>query len=122
MTSPSNHTPQFIYRLTVSPELCHGLFTTSSPDYDPHHLTDAPTAAAAKVVETSSARKQILIAHAIGTLSTNETILDDDMALPPAWTDGAADDAVEEKGRKLGHKKEGRVACLHSLAVLPGYV
>jgi GNAT superfamily N-acetyltransferase len=67
-------------------------------------------------VESSSPRKQILIAHAIGTLSTNETILDDDMALPPKW-----DDLSTPQDGKLGHKPEGKTAMLHSLAVLPGY-
>jgi hypothetical protein len=108
---------QFIYRLTVSPELCHGLFTTASEDYESHHLSSAETAKVAQPVETFSSRKQILIAHAIGTLSTNETILDEDMALPPNW-----DDPKAKRDGRLGHKPEGRVAMLHSLAVLPGYV
>ncbi|KIW05828.1 uncharacterized protein PV09_03034 [Verruconis gallopava] len=107
---------KFIYRLTVAPELCHGLFTTASPDYEPQHLKTAETAKAACSVESSSPRKQILIAHAIGTLSTNNTVLDEDMALPPGWNDASV-----PKDPKLGHKPEGRVAMLHSLAVLPSY-
>lgn len=106
---------KFEYRLTVAPELCHGLFTTSSEEYDAHHLVDAETAKTSNLVETGGSRRQILIAHAIGTLSTNETVLDEDMALPPGWREKA------QKDPRLGHKADGRVACLHSLAVLPSY-
>lgn len=121
----TNLTTQFIYRITTAPELCHGLFTTSSSDYEPHHLTDAETAKVAPLVESSSSRKQILIAHAVGTLSANETITDEDMLLPPAWMDGGAPepDMLDEPLPIMGNQDlGGRVAMLHSLAVLPKYV
>jgi GNAT superfamily N-acetyltransferase len=68
----------------------------------------------------------VLLAHAISTKTTGDTVSDDDMALPPRWADAshapapaAAADAADDA--RLGHKEEGRTLCLHSLAVLPEY-
>jgi GNAT superfamily N-acetyltransferase len=65
----------------------------------------APTASHADNVVTHSNRKNVLVAHVISTLTNNETILDEDMKLPPHG----------------GHNPAGRTIALHSLAVLPGY-
>lgn len=66
---------------------------------------DAPTAPHADTVVTHDDRKDVLVAHIVSTLTSNPTILDEDMKLPPHG----------------GHNPQGRTIALHSLAVLPGY-
>lgn len=53
--------------------------------------------------------------HIIATLTTNEVIKDEDMALPPDWA------SKTPTPSNLGHKEAGRTLCIHSLAVLPDY-
>jgi GNAT superfamily N-acetyltransferase len=48
------------------------------------------------------------------TLTTNTTVKEEDMALPPDWEKPNPTSAPE-----IGHKLHGRTVALHSLAVLP---
>lgn len=57
-------------------------------------------------------RKAVLLGHLVATRTTNETVSDDDMAMPASSPDA---------NPKLGHKEHGRTVCIHSLAVLPAY-
>jgi len=51
------------------------------------------------------------------TKTTNATIQDEDMAVPPDWdTKGPSSSDTQ-----LGHRDNGRTICIHSLAVLPDY-
>lgn len=73
---------------------------------------DIATAATSTPVYSGAPdRKAVLLGHIIATKTTNDTVTDDDMALPPQ---GSTDP-------KLGHKEAGRTVCIHSLAVLPDY-
>lgn len=54
-----------------------------------------------------------MLAHAVATKTTNSTVTDDDMALPPHWREQS------HINPELGHKEAGRTVALHSLAVLP---
>jgi ribosomal protein S18 acetylase RimI-like enzyme len=54
------------------------------------------------------------MAHVLATLTTNPTVMEEDMALPPDWQQPKSNLAPE-----LGHKLNGRTLALHSLAVLP---
>jgi len=87
-----------------------GLFTTVDKNYDSHYFEEAATAKSGAQVETGSTRQHVLVAHAIGTLSNNPTVTDDDMELPTA-------DSPAHHGHQLG----APTICLHSLAVLPAY-
>ncbi len=60
-------------------------------------------------------RKGILLAHLIATKTTNDTVSDDDMAIPTDWQSKAYGDS------HLGHKEHGRTLVIQSLAVLPAY-
>jgi GNAT superfamily N-acetyltransferase len=65
--------------------------------------------------ESDYERRRVLLGHIIATLTTNELIKDEDMALPPDW---ASENPAHSS---LGHKPAGRTLCIHSLAVLPHY-
>jgi ribosomal protein S18 acetylase RimI-like enzyme len=56
----------------------------------------------------------VLIGLVLSTLTDNQTIEDEDMALPPDWQHPNPTTAP-----RIGHKKQGRTIALHSLAVLP---
>ena len=70
---------QFIYRLTKCPELCFGIFISATPDSE---TAKVETWATAKRVENGSERRLVLIAHAIGTKTVNDSIQDEDMNIP----------------------------------------
>jgi len=56
----------------------------------------------------------VLVAHILATLTTNETVKDEDIALPDNWNTTTPDTT---KG--LGHKVFGRTIAIHSVSVLP---
>lgn len=56
----------------------------------------------------------MLLAHVVVTLTTNDTVLDSDMALPSDWNS-----PIPTADPSAGHKPEGRTIALHSFAVLP---
>lgn len=58
-------------------------------------------------------RKQVLLGHVIATKTSNETVHDDDMALP--------DDQSTTSQSQFGHNEHGRTVCIHSLAILPAF-
>lgn len=87
-----------------------GLFSTTDSDYDSYLLEEAATAKVGALVETGHTRKHVLIAHAIGTLSSSPTVTDDAMTLP-----------TPESPAHIGHEHGAPTICLHSLAVLPVY-
>ena len=49
----------------------------------------------------------------IATKTSNETVHDDDMALP--------DDQSTTSQSQVGHSEHGRTVCIHSLAILPAF-
>lgn len=105
---------QFIYRLRHCGNICYGLFTTVDPDSNDDDK-NAPTYAVAPKVDSNYERRRVLLGHIIATLTTNEVIKDEDMALPPDWA------SKTPTPSNLGHKEAGRTLCIHSLAVLPDY-
>jgi len=105
---------QFIYRLRNCAGLCYGLFTTVDPDSDSEDK-NAPTYEVAPKAESDFGRRRVLLGQIIATLTTNEVVKDEDMALPPDW------DSKSPTPSNLGHKETGRTLCIHSLAVLPNY-
>jgi len=68
-------------------------------------------------------RRLVLVAHAIGTKTTNETIKDEDMEMPDDINHSTLPDVANwtPDSPRLGHKEDGRTVCIHSLGVLPGY-
>jgi GNAT superfamily N-acetyltransferase len=108
--------PQFEYRISRFGEICQGLFTSSSPDAK--STVEAATAATAPEAESGTSRKMILLAHIVATKSTNPTVLDEDMALPPDWR------SIINPTPKFYENTPGEggtTVCIHSLAVLPEY-
>jgi ribosomal protein S18 acetylase RimI-like enzyme len=79
-------------------------------------LTSLPTYAPARPTETGSLRKSVLIAQILVTLTTNQTIKDEDIQIPPDLTK-ANSDATSTGGHRVG----GRTVALHSLAVVPEF-
>ncbi|KAF4552870.1 Acetyltransferase (GNAT)-like protein 2 [Elsinoe fawcettii] len=135
---------KFHYRFSKCSELSLGLFTsadttiatasTSQPTTaNPGSATTASTAV--PVYSGTPERKSVLLGHIIATKTTNPTVKDEDMALPPGWRAehkrgmdspstvtpagtpriGADDEPVP------GHKEDGRTLCIHSLAILPEF-
>lgn len=62
----------------------------------------------------------ILLAHCVVTKTANETIHDDDMAVPSDW-EKKGTTTTSSDNPQLGHRDDGRTLCIHSLAVLPDY-
>lgn len=101
---------QFEYRLKRCGELSLGIFT--SIDKSETNPPKAPTAeTSAPVYSGAPERKSVLLGHIIATKTTNNSVTDDDMAIPTS----------DPPDPKLGHKEAGRTICIHSLAVLPEY-
>ncbi|KAF2774497.1 acyl-CoA N-acyltransferase [Teratosphaeria nubilosa] len=96
---------KFQYRLKTCGELSLGIFTSHSNDEISTSSTSAP------VYSGAPQRKAVLLGHILATKTTNPTVTDDDMAIPPPNTTNP----------NIGHKEEGRTICIHSLAVLPEY-
>lgn len=111
---------KFIYRLTTCPELCLGLFCTVVPSNTKGW--EIETLHTAQPVETgrSDGAVSVLLAHIVATLSQDNLVTEEAMDYPrePA---AAADDDDEnrENWPRAGHVKDGRTACIHSLAVHP---
>jgi Acetyltransferase (GNAT) family len=105
------NTRKILYRLRKANPLCIGLFTTVNPGGENTRLLTYNTSHPA---ETGSPRRSVLMAHILVTLTTNQTVQEEDMALPPDWKEPNPKSAPE-----LGHKLHGRTLALHSLAVLP---
>ncbi|KAK1810664.1 hypothetical protein LTR12_014988 [Friedmanniomyces endolithicus] len=119
---------KFHYRLRHCGELSLGIFTS---------LTDStvPTAATASPVYSGAPkRKSVLLGHIIATKTTNPTVKDEDMAVPPPSSSSSipTDNPASESNStsapppspaapRSGHKEEGRTLCIHSLAILPQY-
>jgi predicted N-acetyltransferase YhbS len=98
------------YRLAKSSGLSIGLYTTlSAADSDHRSYLTFPHS---KSVEGESARKRVLVAHILATLTENLTVHEDDMAVPANWQ-------TTPKTGKIGHNPYGRTIALHSLSVLP---
>jgi GNAT superfamily N-acetyltransferase len=111
---------QFIYRLTKCPELCFGIFISATPSSE---VAKAETWTTSKHVENGSERRLVLIAHAIGTKTVNDTVKDEDMDIPDDINHTTVPEVTNpfpDSPRK-GHKEDGQTICLHSLAVLPQY-
>ncbi|KAJ5288825.1 acyl-CoA N-acyltransferase [Penicillium angulare] len=81
---------KFIYRLTVCPKLCLGLF-----------------------VEKSNGPK--LIGHVIATRIPGNRVTDGSMEMPDRWT--GSWECVKLSGEVIGNDPEGRFLGVHSLAV-----
>lgn len=111
---------QFIYRLTKCPELCFGIFVSATPNSE---VTKIETWATAKNVENGSERRLVLIAHAFGTKTVNNTVGDEDMDIPDDIHHSTVPQVTnpDPDSPRKGHKEDGRTICLHSLAVLPQY-
>ncbi|GAB7354279.1 hypothetical protein MBLNU459_g4804t1 [Dothideomycetes sp. NU459] len=111
---------KFIYRFSKCGELSLGLFTSANTSEKSSGVASAPTASTANPVYSGAPdRKLVLLAHCVVTKTTNPTIHDEDMALPPDWN--ATTTSHVPSDPKLGHKDDGRTICIHSLAVLPEY-
>jgi len=104
----NNH--KILYRLRKASPLCIGLFTTVHPDDENTNLLTYNTS---RTAETGSPRRSVLMAHILVTLTTNLSVQEEDMALPPDWQDPKSTSA------EVGHRVDGRTLALHSLAVLP---
>ena len=111
---------QFIYRLTKCPELCFGIFLSATPNSE---AAKAETWTTARRVENGSERRLVLVAHAFGTKTVNDTVRDEDMDLPDDIHHSTVPEVTEQcsDSPRKGHKEDGRTICLHSLAVLPRY-
>ena len=111
---------QFIYRLIKCPELCFGIFISATPTSE---VAEAETWTTARCVENGSERRLVLVAHAIGTKTVNDTIKDEDMDLPDDIHHSTVPEVANRypDSPRKGHKEDGRTLCLHSLAVLPRY-
>ncbi|EON66123.1 hypothetical protein W97_05366 [Coniosporium apollinis CBS 100218] len=118
----STNTIQFIYRLSVCGELSLGLFTTTQTVENSSNadLASGPTASSALPVDSNqpdrTSRRELLLGHIVATKTTNPTIHDDDMVIPPNWPS-----APPSHSQCQGHQEHGRTVALHSLAVLPAY-
>jgi ribosomal protein S18 acetylase RimI-like enzyme len=102
-----NPTHQFQYRLKTCGNLSLGIFTSSDTDTIPTAATSTP------VYSGAPERKAVLLGHIVATKTTNPTVTDDDMRVPPPGTSTA--DAL------VGHREQGRTICVHSLAILPSF-
>lgn len=104
---------QFIYRLTKCPELCLGLFsTTTSPS-----ANDVPTFDSAHAPNSSTPNlKSVLIAMIIGTKTRAPAVTDECMENPPNWQ------SQRPNPQDLrGHQEHGQTICVQTLGVLPAY-
>lgn len=100
---------QFLYRFSRCGELCLGLFTSARAD------SSLATASVAQPVTLNDPeRKAVLLAHCVATKTANQTVLDDDMEVPPNWEKSS-------KFHTVGHNEGGRTICIHSLAVLSSH-
>ncbi|KAI0542975.1 hypothetical protein GGR58DRAFT_3946 [Xylaria digitata] len=103
---------KFIYRLTVCPELCMGVFCTVVPSNAKGWEIDTLHTAHAVETGRDDAAVSVLLAHIVATRSHDAVVTDDAMGLPRDRKAGGKDD-------KIGHQETGRTVCLHSLAVHP---
>lgn len=103
---------QFLYRFSRCGELCLGLFTSAR--IDSSHESLATASVAQPVTLNDPERKSVLLAHCVATKTANQTVLDDDMEVPPNWEKSS-------KFHTVGHNEGGRTICIHSLAVLPSH-
>ncbi|WPG99395.1 Hypothetical protein R9X50_00220900 [Acrodontium crateriforme] len=111
---------KFHYRLKTCGELSLGIFTSHSDNEIPTAATSAP------VYTGAPKRKAALLGHIVATKSTNKTVTDADMALPPTEIEtgtstNAHSPTSTNDNSKLGHQETGRTICIHSLAVLPEF-
>jgi len=101
-----------------------GIFIPATPNSE---HAQAATWATSKEVGTAmdgrnDHRRLVLVAHAIGTKTTNETIQDEDMAMPADMQQSTVPGAPGAAAvPRPGHKEDGRTVCVHSLGVLPAY-
>ncbi|KAF7845871.1 hypothetical protein BT93_L0231 [Corymbia citriodora subsp. variegata] len=110
---------KFEYRFTKC-QLSLGMYTSATEDDSESQASSAPTIDTAQIVYSGAPeRKLVLLAHCVVTKTTNSTIMDADMALPPDWEESGT--LAHSPDPSLGHKEEGRTVCIHSLAVLPAY-
>ncbi|MCJ1411150.1 hypothetical protein MMC19_005238 [Ptychographa xylographoides] len=111
---------KFIYRLTNCPELSLGLF--SSTTTLPTPATEAAHAAARSPDSTTPSHKALLLAHVIGTLTSDPVVTDASMDIPKTSHshpdhDAHATSSVEKP--QPGHHSHGRTIAIHSVCVLP---
>ncbi|KAI1437200.1 hypothetical protein GGR50DRAFT_119988 [Xylaria sp. CBS 124048] len=115
---------KFAYRLTVSSELCMGLFCTVVPSEETKDW-DIETLHTAHPVETGrdDGAVSVLLAHIVATRSYGDVVTDEAMDYPrdyktttPTTTPTTTS---KKKSDKLGHQETGRTICIHSLAVHP---
>ena len=136
---------QLTYRLTTSPELALGIFSSTPAPSDPSKL---PTYAAAHPADsTKPSQKAVLIAMIIATKTTTPVATDEAMQFAPEWrhhhhpqetqqqqhhddetpttTDPTPTDPPPPPPTSpddpRGHKEHGRTICVWSLGVLPAY-
>ncbi|KAJ5165938.1 acyl-CoA N-acyltransferase [Penicillium capsulatum] len=88
---------KFLYRLTVCPELCRGLF-----------------------VEPPDSKGQArLIGHVIATRVSANRVIDASMEMPSNWQGSTA--AVVNEDQVIGNDPNGLSVGVHSLAINPAY-
>ncbi|RAL11344.1 acyl-CoA N-acyltransferase [Aspergillus homomorphus CBS 101889] len=87
---------KFIYRLTVCPDLCLGLFVEKTPG------------------------QPQLIGHVIATRVSTNRVLDASMEMPENWT-GGREVVRDQDGQVVGNDSNGRFVGVHSLAIRDEY-
>ncbi|KAL6717208.1 hypothetical protein ACLMJK_005123 [Lecanora helva] len=106
---------KFRYRLTVCPELCFGLFSTTT---SPPSSTTIPTYATAHPPDSAyPSKRAVLIAMIIATKTNAPGVTDESMEYPPDYRTTPA----SASGDTRGHQEQGRTIGIHSVGVLPAY-
>ncbi|KAI0098227.1 hypothetical protein GGR51DRAFT_538755 [Nemania sp. FL0031] len=114
---------KFIYRLTVCPELCMGVYCTVVPANTKGWEID--TLHTAHPVETGrdDGAVSVLMAHIVATLSHDDVVTDNSMDYPDKYKPDKDKDASNGSSSttkpNIGHQATGRTICIHSLAVHP---
>lgn len=104
---------QFEYRLTVSPELCLGLFCTIVPDNaNGVKLSTFPPSHPVETGRKDGARS-VLLAHIVATRTDGMFVTDEAMDYPRDFR------VSKHNTSGLGHNDTGSTVCIHSLAVHP---
>ncbi|KAI1351354.1 hypothetical protein F5Y01DRAFT_123172 [Xylaria sp. FL0043] len=127
---------KFVYRLTVCPELCMGVFCTVVPSNAKGWEIDTLHTAHAVETGRDDGAVSVLLAHIVATRSHDDVVTDEAMECPhdkkndaddgedatrsSKDNDGNSDgDEKKDENRRIGHQEFGRTVCIHSVAVHP---